>query len=120
MPEMGRRLVATRLRAGYRTQGAFAKALGVSRGLVGQWETDAKRPGRNNLAKIAKLCGISMEYLQGDTTDMTRSFVISAEQEAELILGFRRLPPRVRQNILNLVTEWGNRSQVPEKKSEPA
>jgi transcriptional regulator with XRE-family HTH domain len=63
MALMGSRIAAARHRAGY-TQRDFADALGVSHGAVGGWETEHKRPGRNNLAKIAKLCGVSMDYLQ--------------------------------------------------------
>lgn len=119
MPLLGNRIALVRQRAGYRSQQTFAEAIGVSRGLVGQWESHAKRPGRDNLANIARLCGISMEYLLGETSDMQRSINISAEQEVELVLAFRRLPPHVRQNLFDLVTKWGDRVQVPKKKSQP-
>jgi transcriptional regulator with XRE-family HTH domain len=117
---MGHRIAAARLRARYHSQGAFAKALGVSRGLVGQWESGHKRPGRDNLANIAKLCGISMEYLQGSSREMGRSMVVSIEQEAVLILAFRRMTPSAREHLLKLLSEWFDRPHVTEKKSEPA
>jgi transcriptional regulator with XRE-family HTH domain len=120
MPEMSRRLAAARMRAGYRSQRAFADALGVSHGLVGQWETGHKEPGRHNLANIAKLCGISMDYLQGTQAEMTRSLVVSVEQEAQLILLFRRMPPVARENLLKLLSVWGDRPHVTEKKRQPA
>jgi transcriptional regulator with XRE-family HTH domain len=70
MALMGRRLAAARHRAGYRTQRDFANALGVSHGAVAGWEREHKRPGRDNLAKIANLCGVSMDYLQGGGEDI--------------------------------------------------
>lgn len=59
------RIRIARISAGYPSQASFAEALGVSKGLVGQWESDnqVKLPGVANLAKIARLCRVSMEWL---------------------------------------------------------
>lgn len=61
-----------------------------------------------------------MEYLQGTQADMTRSLVVSVEQEAQLILLFRRMTPVARENLLKLLSEWGDRPHVTEKKRQPA
>ena len=118
MPEMGRRLAAARLSAGYYTQGAFAKALGVSRGLVGQWESEHKRPGRDNLANIAKLCSISMEYLQGDATEMRRALAVSTSDEIDLLVMFRRMPDLSKQNLLYIAALLVDPHGVTRKKRE--
>jgi transcriptional regulator with XRE-family HTH domain len=119
MQLLGNRIALVRQRAGYPTQSLFAEALGVSRGLVGQWESHKKPPGRDNLAKIARLCGISMEYLLGETTEMRRTISALTDQEVELVLAWRRLPSRARENVFDLVTEWGKRAQVSNKKHQP-
>jgi transcriptional regulator with XRE-family HTH domain len=62
---MGNRIARARISAGFRSQQELAEALGLSRTLIGQWESQIKLPGRDNLAKIAKLCGVTIEYLQG-------------------------------------------------------
>jgi transcriptional regulator with XRE-family HTH domain len=118
MPEMGHRIVAVRIRAGYRTQGALANALGVSRGLVGQWESGHKQPGRVNLANLAKLCGISMEYLQGNTAEMGLAPTVSARDEIELLIMFRRMAPLSKQNLLYIASVLVDPHGVTRKKPE--
>jgi transcriptional regulator with XRE-family HTH domain len=119
MQLLGNRIALVCQRAGYRTQSLFAEALGVSRGLVGQWESHKKPPGRDNLAKIARLCGISMEYLLGETSEMRRTISSITDQEVELILAWRQLPALARENIFNIVTKWGERTHVRNKKRQP-
>lgn len=118
MPLLGNRIALARQRAGYRTQGAFAEALGVSRGLVGQWESHNKRPGRDNLLKIAELCGITAEYLAG-TAPETRTVANLSDREIDHILALRRLPSHVQDNIFDLTAKWGDRTTVPKKKRHP-
>lgn len=120
MPLIGHRIAAVRIRAGYRTQGAFADALGVSRGLVGQWESHKKKPGRENLAGIARLCGISMEYLQGEVSEMGHSIVVSAEREIKLLLAFRQMSSLQQERLAEFVDEAVNSRRLVQSKREPA
>ena len=55
----------TRLRAGYRTQADLARALGVGRPAVANWESArvAGRPSRTILPQLARLLGISADEL---------------------------------------------------------
>lgn len=62
---IGRRIAQSRKEAGYRSQKAFAAALGVSPGAVAQWESHHKSPSRQNITEIAKRCGVTAEYLLG-------------------------------------------------------
>lgn len=119
MPLLGNRIAMARQRAGYRTQGAFAEALGVSRGLVGQWESHNKRPGRDNLLKIAELCGITAEYLAG-TAPETRTISNLSANEIELVLLFRRLNSLGQENFLKTLQMIFDPARVTEKKTEKA
>jgi transcriptional regulator with XRE-family HTH domain len=99
------RLTRARLRAGYKSQKEFATALRVSRGLVGQWETGLKLPGRANLVKISNLCAVSMAYLMGGTDDPFRPITTTDPYEIEMILKFRRCDPEFAHSLVGLLTE---------------
>lgn len=120
MPLLSNRIAMARKRAGYRTQAAFADAIGVSRGLVGQWETvDGKRPGRDNLLKIADLCGITVEYLVGNAPE-TRVISNLSAREIELVLLFRRLNDLGQENFLKTLQMIFDPPTVTQKKTEKA
>ena len=54
-----------RLRAGYRSQAELARALGIVRAAVGNWESEtvAGRPSRAILPRLAYLLGVSPDEL---------------------------------------------------------
>ena len=54
-----------RLRAGYRSQGELARALGLARAAVGNWESEtvAGRPSRAILPRLGHLLGVSPDEL---------------------------------------------------------
>jgi len=116
---IGNRIARSRIAAGYTSQQVFATALGVSRGLVGQWESHKKKPGRDNLAKIAGLCGVSMEYLQGTSAGMGRVLTISVEREVQLILAFRRMSILQQQRLAEFIAEAVKARNEIELESEP-
>lgn len=120
MPLIGNRIAMARRRAGYRSQHAFANALGVSRGLVGQWEIHVKQPGRDNLAKIAKLCGITMDYLQGSTDEMERVLLLTSEGDVQHMLRWHRLPLNAQKNIEDMITMILDAAGAERKKREIA
>jgi transcriptional regulator with XRE-family HTH domain len=47
------------------SQTELAEAVGVSRGLVGQWETHKKQPGTDNLAALVRYTSVSADYILG-------------------------------------------------------
>lgn len=57
-------LIDARKRAGL-SQGEVAEALNVSRQAVSRWETGLALPSTDNLAKLSKLYGISIDALLG-------------------------------------------------------
>lgn len=50
----------------------LADHLGVSGSAVSQWENEGKQPSAKNYAKMAKLFGVSVDYLRG--TDDTPTY----------------------------------------------
>jgi transcriptional regulator with XRE-family HTH domain len=54
-----------RLRAGYRSQGELARALGLARAAVANWESDTVggRPSRSVVPHLARLLGVPPEEL---------------------------------------------------------
>lgn len=120
MTLMGNRITRARIEAGYNSQQSFAIALGVSRGLVGQWESHKKKPGRDNLGKIAALCAVSMEYLIGTSTLMGRTVTTSVEREVQLLLGFRRLSDIQQQRLVEFIAEAVKARSEIESEREPA
>lgn len=60
---LGKNIRRARLDAGYETQDDLAKALGVTRAAVSQWEGDKALPEPKRLADIVKILGRSWEWL---------------------------------------------------------
>ena len=101
--KIGDRIRQARIGAGYRSQASFARALGVSRGLVHQWESYGKPPGRENLLKVAQLTAVSVQYLAGRTDEMRRSVTVDDAVLVRILLAAQRLPPDVQQNLAELL-----------------
>lgn len=62
--ELGIRLAAWRKSKGL-SQGYVAKALGITRAAVSQWEDGTTQPTQDNLARVVELFEISMERFYG-------------------------------------------------------
>lgn len=118
MSLIGNRIAGARIQAGFRTQDAFAKALKVSRGLVGQWESHKKQPGRENLRKIAKYCAVSMEYLLGNEPQMRRAVTLTLDDEIELVLMYRAMAKLSKENLLYIASVLVDPHGVGRKKRE--
>ena len=63
--KMGHKIKIARTEAGF-TQRSLAAAMKVSMGLVGAWENHTKAPGRDNLAKLARVVGRPSVLRAGD------------------------------------------------------
>lgn len=59
----GFQLYLLRKKAGYKSQTALAKAIGVSRITISDWERDKYYPQGNNLINLAKVLKVSTSYL---------------------------------------------------------
>lgn len=100
--EIGHRIARARSLAGL-TQRELAKAVGVTPGLVGQWESHKKKPGRENLAKVAKATLVSMPYLMGDEAQDEMQVVINDPEKIDILRQYGRLTNRQRQNFRQLL-----------------
>lgn len=50
----------------YKSQSAFAEALGVSQSTVGNWESGTREPGISMILKIANMLNVSVDELLGN------------------------------------------------------
>lgn len=119
LSSVAQRLLKARTEAGYTSQAQFAKALGVSRGLIGQWESGSKQPGRKTLLAAAKLCGVSMDYLVGASDDNTRSLVITSTSEVRLVLAFRQLTMLEQERLLEFFAAGLKARRMAKKEKTP-
>lgn len=100
--EIGHRIKQARTAAGL-SQTDLARATGVSRGLVGQWESHRKKPGRDVLAKIARATSVTVEFLLGDERLDEAVLVVSDPDEAALLRRYRMLSERQRRSVHELI-----------------
>ena len=119
--KQARARLSDRIRLARRTaklsQGRLAALLGVTAGAVAQWEMPAgTTPSVFRLGEIANATGVSFVWLgtgKGDarrskglddaTPALTRSAFAQSIEEEELLESFRRLPPKVRELINELI-----------------
>ena len=64
MKAFSERLMELRKERGL-SQATVAKDLGVSLGIVCYWETNKSDPTASNIAKVARNCNVSADYLLG-------------------------------------------------------
>lgn len=114
------RLADLRKRAGYSSQRQFARAVGVSGGLVAQWETGAKCPGRANLAKIAQVTGVPVDYILGNMTVLEPVTDSQIQRTAEMVRLFEASPIDFQKNLVQLLREARKGWTVLNHEHEPA
>lgn len=94
-------------RAGGMTQEEAARALNVHRTSYTKYETDAAMPDVECLANMARLFGVTADYLLGldERTGHDMQRVGLTEEEVHLVVRFRRLAKRKRQALLEEIEE---------------
>lgn len=117
--EIGHRIKRARTDAGL-SQTELAKAVQVSRGLVGQWESHVKKPGRENLEKIAAATCVSVASLLSDTPDPSQGVWVSHPDELKMLRAFRRMSDRQRKNAIELFSVSGDIIRELEHQGSPA
>ena len=101
------------------TQGQLAKAIGVSPGNVGDWETGKSKPGYNALAALTRIFEVSADYLlELGITPAKTSIDLSGykekqglicanstltDEEADIIAMFRLLPSHEQEDVFDLI-----------------
>ena len=113
--KMQERIRRARRRAGL-SQTGLAAAVDVRRSAVSNWESaDGVLPSMQNLLAIAKACRVSLDWrgtgrggsspdpdalAEGPAADAE---LVDVEEERMLLAGFRELPRRSQQLVLDLV-----------------
>lgn len=59
------------------SQQKLASALGVSRSTIAMWETEASQPDNAMLIKISAFFNVSIDYILGNDTSVSKNFVSS-------------------------------------------
>lgn len=90
-----------RARKGW-SQRALARILGVSHGLVAQWENGATKPSHDKVADLLGVFGISHKSLSEPGSPFTGQYVTDV-QELLLLTLWRRLEPDDQSALLRLI-----------------
>ena len=91
MPSIGENIRRLRTAAGYKTQGAFASAIGVPQPRLSDWENDRYGvPEIPNLLRIAKKLKVSVNQLLAGFDD-ARTTHYSVTYHARHVTGRRRI-----------------------------
>lgn len=115
MVNMAGRIRRARRKAGL-SQAALAGGLHVQRSAVSNWESvNDIQPSLQHLVALAKICGVSFEWLGTGRGTMTPDIdlldevptahaeLVDAVEERELLAMFRGLPARTRTLVVDLV-----------------
>lgn len=117
--KLSERILFARRRAGL-TQAALAKALGVQRSAVSNWESASTgRPSITNLIAIAKAADVSVEWLatgrgrvaaaddgnHEDAVPAVDAELVEDPGERDLLANFRALPTRLQLMTMDLLRE---------------
>lgn len=106
--DIGERIRATRQERQI-TQEELANAVGVSRSAVAQWETGRSGQVTGNLARIAEVLGVGVEFLmQGEGSVPALPEAMTADELAILRL-YRECGPEDRQLLLRTARRLAGR-----------
>lgn len=122
------RLKELREKAGY-SQYSFADKIGVSQSAVGSWEAGRREPNLTTIVGLARLFGVSVDYLSGNSNDPSPREIPPEEMaelearadreavamtDAELVA---KLPEELREGMAALIRLERERAEA-KKKSE--
>ena len=100
--QLGDRIRRVRVSAGL-SQRELATAVGVTHGLVGQWESHRKRPGSDNLRRIAEVTLTSLDALSRDQWSETEGVLVKDPRQITLLRRFVLMSSRQQENLLELL-----------------
>lgn len=116
--EIGHRIAQARAESGL-SQTQLAKAVGVTRGLVGQWESHVKKPGRENLGKIAEVTYVSVAWLLSGEGSPNSGVFVSDPDAIKMLRAFNRMSSRQRKNAIELFSVSADVGREMEQQTAP-
>jgi transcriptional regulator with XRE-family HTH domain len=102
MTTVGSRIKELRLKKDL-TQEELAAQLGVKRSTLANWEIERSAPGYPQLMEMAKIFGVSADYLLGPKQNDV-SYVVMSPEDLELLRRIRGLSLENRKTVETVVT----------------
>jgi transcriptional regulator with XRE-family HTH domain len=103
------------------SQRELALAVGVTHGLVGQWESHRKSPGRENVRRIAEATLVDPGALLHDVgVNSQTGVLVTDRRQVALLRRFVMISPRQQENLLELLGVAGDIRRELEEKRHPA
>lgn len=103
--EIGQKIRLARENSGFGSQRALAKALGLTPGLIGAWESHKKSPGRETLKKLARATAQPLSYFIDGVVADEAVLETRNPEEIEVILLFRKISPNQQRTHLALLRQ---------------
>jgi len=116
---IGHRIKKAREEAGL-SQRELAAKVGVTHGLVGQWESHTKKPGRENLRKIAEVTLTDPAVLLNEKPPSDSSVSVADPRALAMLRKWGQMSRRQQDNLLELMGVSADIRREIEKKREPA
>jgi transcriptional regulator with XRE-family HTH domain len=113
LPGLGGRIREGRLAQGM-TQDGLARAVGVSRSAVAQWETDRAGQVGSNLARIARALGVSAAYLLTGEQEPGAAPVPLRGDEMALLRAYRDCAPDDRALLVRTAVRLARLAATPD------
>jgi transcriptional regulator with XRE-family HTH domain len=92
MDRLAKRLKEARLRAGL-SQAELATLIGVSRGAVGQWESNKAEPSNANMRAASDALKVSVDWLANNRGEMSQAPIVPAMSADGELVESSKLPP---------------------------
>jgi transcriptional regulator with XRE-family HTH domain len=99
----GNRLKEARLNKGL-TQEELASSVGVTKGAIGNYESEVSSPKEPILIKLMEVLGVDANFLFQDLVDVVPPPTLS-QDESRLVTAYRKADPKYRDLALELLEE---------------
>ncbi len=86
LPAISRRLKATRLALGFRTQAAYCRDAGIEKNTYNQWERGKGRPDLDNAIILCEKFDLTLDWIYfGDLSKVPHDTAIKIEAELQRV-----------------------------------
>lgn len=113
--EFCERLKSLRIKRGM-TQKELSKQLKVSIVSIGHWESGEKNPSMSAIISLAKIFGVTTDYLLGVSIDCTDDEVVLTQNEMSLLTNYRTLDKHGKKAVIAICKI--EKSRVESEKSD--